>query len=213
MANVSRARGFLPTRHLDGSPFNGQHEMFLIPAADGTITNPGDVLVTAGGSGVAGLVVAGQDCEGMPFAKRGATGTVGQNIVGVCIGFLPDPTTNLGVTNYYRTASTNRVALVVTDLTVLYEVEEDAVTTPIPSTAIGLNASYTTTAGSTVTGNSGMKIVSSTVANTATFPFKLIGLVKRPDNAFNTGGAATDPGKFLVMLNASHFATNVVGQP
>lgn len=208
MANVTRPQGFRPRRHINGSAWNGQTKMYLIPSTDATATYRGDVVVLTGDSGAAGTVVAGENMEGIPIVTRATVGTTGQNIAGVVVDFLVDPT-NLALK--YRPASTNRVALVCIDPTVLYEVEEDAVTTPIAHGSMGMNVAFSLTAGSTVTGNSGMEIVSASVAVTATLPFKLVSLVKRIDNAFNTAGAGTDKAKFEVMLNTGVYQPNVAG--
>jgi len=47
---------------------------------------------------------------------------------------------------------------------------------------VGLNGQFTTTAGSTVTGASGMQLDSSGLATTATLPLKIVGFPQRPDN-------------------------------
>lgn len=208
MANVNRPQGFRPLRHIDGSPYNGQYTPYLIASGDATAVYIGDVVVIAGSAGTVGQVVGGMDVEGIATVIRAAAGTTGQNIAGVVAGFLPDPT-NLNLK--YRVASTNRIAYVVTDPTVVYECQEDADTTPLAAVDIGLNVAFSLTAGSTTTGNSGMELDSSTKATTITLPFKLLGLVKRIDNNFNTGGSATDKAKFEVLLNTQIFAMNTLG--
>ena len=35
MANINAPKGFVPKRHLDGSPYNGQHEVWRIVSVDG----------------------------------------------------------------------------------------------------------------------------------------------------------------------------------
>lgn len=208
MANINAPKGFIPKRHLDGSAFNGQLVPYLVPAADSTVIGIGDVVVTGPTAGTVGLVVSGMDCEGMPAVTRATVGTTGQNIVGVVCGFLVDPT-NLGLK--YRPASTARIALVCNNPTVIYEVQEDAVTTPLAAADIGLNAAITLTAVNTATGVSAMTVTSASKAVTATLPLKLLGLAKRPDNNFNTGGAGTDPAKFEVMFNTGLYMPNSVG--
>jgi hypothetical protein len=208
MANVNAPKGFVPVRHLDGSPWNGMSEAFLIPSSDATAVFVGDIVKAAGSSGAAGTVVNGLDVEGMATVALATAGTTGQDIVGIVVGFAPD-LTNLALK--HRAASTNRVAYVVTDPTVVYEVQEDADTTPIAAASISLNVPYTTTAGSTVTGMSQMEIDSSAVATTATLPFKLIGLTKKVGNAFNTAGAGTDKAKFDVVLNTGIRMPNIAG--
>lgn len=206
MANTAGAQGFKPVRHLNGSPYNGQHELFLVPSSDGTAIFVGDIVKQAGSSGTAGTVVAGMDCEGMPTAIIASAGTTGQDILGVVVGFLVDPT---DLTKKHRAASTNRVAMVCTDPSVVYEVREDAVGSNIAAGDIGTNVPYTTTAGSATTGVSAMEIDSSAVATAATLPWKLIGLSKKVGNAF--GLSSTDHGMFEVVLNTGIRMPNVAG--
>lgn len=208
MANINAPKGFTAKRHLDGAPFNGALVPYLLPSGDATVVGVGDVVVTGGSAGTVGQVVSGMDVEGMPTITRATVGTTGQNIVGVVAGFLVDPT-NLALK--YRPASTNRIALVITDPTVVYECQEDALVTPLAAADIGLNIAYTLGAASTTTGLSGMLLDSDSKAATATLPWKLIGLVKRADNNFNTGGAGTDQAKFEVVLNTGAMMPNVVG--
>jgi hypothetical protein len=208
MANVSRPLGFIPIRHFDGSPYNGKLVACVIPASDGTAVFRGDVVVAAGNSYGAGHIIAGMDAEGLPFVTRATVGTTGQNIFGVVKDFLVDPT-NLQLK--YRLASTDRIALVCREPDVVYELQEDAVTTPIAPASIGLNAAFSLGAGNTATGNSTMQIVSTSVAVTATLPLKVLGLVKRVDNAFNTAGAGSDNAKFEVMFNTGAWMPNVAG--
>lgn len=206
MPNVDAAKGFVPVRHLSGAPYNGQFELFLVPSSDGTAIFVGDLVKVAGSAGAAGTVVAGMDCEGMPTAIIASAGTTGQDLLGAVRGFLVDPT-NLALK--HRAASTNRVAMVVTDPTVVYEVQEDAVGSNIAAADIGLNVPYTTTAGNSTTGVSKMEIDSSAVATTNTLPVKILGLSKKVGNAF--GLASTDKAKFDVLLNTFARAPNIAG--
>ena len=63
---------------------------------------------------------------------------------------------------------------------------------------VGLNGQFTTTAGNTSTGASGMQLDSAGLATTATLPLKIVGFPNRPDNI---------PGdtyfSYHVMLNAT----------
>ena len=208
MANINAPKGFVPIRHLNGSPWNGQVTPAFLPTSDGTAVFVGDVVKYAGSSGTVGVTVNGKDMEGVPTVNVITASTTGQDIFGVVVGFLPDPD---ALSTKYRPASKARVALVVTDPTVIYEVQEDADTTPIAAASIGLNTAIITTAGSTTTGVSQMQLDSSAVATTSTLPVKVLGLVKRPDNHFNTGGSGTDPAKFEVMFNTGAFMPNTSG--
>ncbi len=206
MANIDAPKGFVPVRHTDGAPYNGMTRVYLIPSTDATAVFVGDLVKLAGGAGAAGTVVAGQDCEGIPTVTLATAGTTGQDLVGAVVGFLVDPT---NLTQKYRLASTNRIALVCADTDVIYEAQEDAVTSNIGAADIGKNVAYSTTAGNTVTGVSKMALVSNSKALTATLPLKIIGLVKRPDVAM--GLSATDKAKYEVMLNTGVYMQNVAG--
>ncbi|MGH7751018.1 MAG: hypothetical protein ACREQ5_40575, partial [Candidatus Dormibacteria bacterium] len=105
MANVNRVQGFLPIRHFDGSSWNGKLTLAYLPATDATAVFRGDVVISAGGSAAAGVVIAGLNMEGIPTVTRATVGTTGQNIFGVVVVFLVD-TTNLALK--YRLASTAR---------------------------------------------------------------------------------------------------------
>lgn len=198
MANVSKPSGFKPVQHLDGSPWNGKVQMFLATGATGAIYR-GDAVVSGGTAGAAGVTVNGIDCEGMSTV---APATAGGAILGVAIGFLPyQPDLSI----MYRVNSTNRIVLVVTDPTVIYEVEEDGVGGVIAVTQVGNNFDLAAGAGgNTTTGTSGMLLDSSDASGTATATFRLLGLAKRPDNALGTAA------KWLVKVN-EHEMTAAVG--
>ena len=206
MANTDRAAGFKPVRHMNGSPWNGETRQYLCDSGDNVAVYIGDPVKLAGAAGAAGQVVSGVNCEGMMTIARDTSGTTGQTVVGVVVGFLPDPTA-LG--NKYRVASTSRIALVVSAIDTVFEVQEDAVVTPIAAASVGLLTAIATTAGSSTTGISAMVLDSSEVATTSTLPVKIIGLVNRPDNALSTG--TTDKAKFEVVFNTGFYATNSVG--
>jgi hypothetical protein len=197
--NKDAAKGFVPIRHTNGSPWNGVTTAYLVPSGDATALFIGDPVKHGSSSGAAGVYVGGMNCEGMPTAIRDESGTTGQSFVGVVTGFSFDPT---NLTKKHRAASENRIAFVCTDPTVIYEVQEDAA-------SIGLATAIITTAGSTTTGVSGMMLDSSAVATTSTLPVKILGLVQRPDNTLSTG--TTDKAKFEVIFNTGWYATNSVG--
>lgn len=206
MANVSRPRGFVPVRHINGSPWNGQFQTFLVDSGDGTALYVGDAVKIAGGAGVAGQTVFGQNVEGMATITRCASGAAEQLMVGVVVGFSPDPN---NLMKKYRAASESRLAYVVTDKSVIYEIQEDGATSNLAAADIGLNAPFSTTAGDTTTGLSGMQLIGNSKATTATLPCKIVGLSRRVDNAF--GLASTDKAKIEVLLNTGVYMENVAG--
>jgi hypothetical protein len=181
--NVNRQSGFSPVRH----------------ATDAAACFIGDVVEHNSLGGAPGVNVSGINCEGMPTCKHSTLTTTGQANVGVVVGFLPDPT-NLQLR--HRAASTNRIALVCVDPTVIYEVQEDADTTPITSADIGLAVAILTTAGN-------MILDSSSVAATSTLPFKIVAMVPRADNTISTG--TTDKTKYEVIFNTGWGMPNSVG--
>lgn len=201
MANTDRPRGLVPVKHLNGSPWNGKATAYLVVDSNAMYT--GDIVKLAGSSGTAGSVVFGQDVEGMPTIARCTVGDGTDTPVGVVIGFLPlQPLQDV---NYKAADDVDRIALVVDDPSVIFEAQEDAATTPIAAASIGLNVQFSVTAGSTVTGLSGMELVSTLVGTTTTTPLRILGLSKRVDNNLNTGGSGTDNAKFLVMFNVHAF--------
>jgi hypothetical protein len=112
--------------------------------------------------------------------------------VGIVVGILftgvgdaqnIPPVTDLN-TPVYRRASTDRYLLVCDDPNVIYEVEYagTSVAAGTITANVGLNGQFTTTAGSTTTGASGMQLDSSGLATTATLPLKVVGFPQRPDN-------------------------------
>ncbi len=205
MANVIRKRGFRPVRHIDGSPYNDSSMMFY--CTESTATFIGDVVKFDGTSGAAGTVVSGVDVEGMKIVLHAANTTTGTNLAGVVVGFLPVDV----LPGNYRAASAAQILLVCTDPTVVYEVQEDGDTTPLTSSMMGNNIALVSGAGSTVTGASAYAIDSTGTSTTATYPFKILGLTKRPDNAFNTGGSLVDMAKFDVMFNVMDYTSNATG--
>lgn len=202
MANADRPKGLVPVRYRSGAKYNGSVTMYLV--TDTNAMYVGDIVKHSGTSGAAGATVYGQDVEGMPVIARCTDGTgTTDTPLGVVVGFLPiQPVQDL---NYKAADGVDRIALVVDDPNVVFEVQEDATTTPIAAASVGLNVMFATTAGSTITGVSGMEIISTQVGTTTTHPLRILGLSKRPDNALNTAGAGTDNAKFDVIFNQHVF--------
>ena len=60
--------------------------------------------------------------------------------------------------------------------------EGTAVASATITANVGLNGNFTTTAGSTASGSSGMQLATAGLATTATLPLKVVGFPNRPDN-------------------------------
>ena len=208
MANLVAPFGFRPVRHTNGSAWNGQTVACLVDSGDGTAIFVGDIVKPAGSSGIAGQVVAGMDVEGMMTVILDTSTTTGQTILGVVTGFSVDPTNR---SLKHRAASTSRIAYVCTDPTVVYQVQEDALVTPVAGASVGLCAAIVNTAGNTTTGVSKQVLDSDSVNTTATLPLKILGLSKIVGNALNTGGAGVDTATFDVVFNTGYLMPNIAG--
>jgi len=195
MANSDAAFGLRPVQHLDGSPWNGKVNQYLVPSSDGTAIYVGDPVKSGGTAGAAGTVVNGQDCEGMATI---AVAAAGNTLLGVVVGFLPKQS---DLTVLHREASTNRIALVVDAPDVVYEAQEDSVGNDIAVTQVNNNFDIVYAAGSSTTGRSAVEIDSSDASGTATAQLRVLGLAKRPNNALGTNA------KWLVMINEHEYKT------
>ena len=200
MASVSRINGFRPVKTVTGAAYNGQSNVYFVPASDSSVIMVGDAVKLAGDARAA---------TGAPTVTRcGAT----DNAVGIVVGVLftgvgdltnVPPVNDLN-TPIYRRASTDRYLLVCDDPNVIYEVQYagTSVSAATITANVGLNGQFTTTAGNTATGASGMQLDSSGLATTATLPLKVMGFPNRPDNI---------PGdtyfSYLVKLNGSTYGS------
>ena len=180
MANIDAAFGLKPVRHKDGTPYAGQHNLYYIPAADGTAVFVGDVVKHAGTSGAAGTRIDGVDIEGMPAVIQAAAGD--SSLVGVVVGFYPRPT---ALETKYRPASTAMIAMVADDRSLIFEVQEDSDTCTLSAAEVGRNYDLVVGSGSTSTGKSAMELDSST-GGTTTANLRVLRLVPRPGNIIGT---------------------------
>lgn len=188
MANSNRASGFSPVRYLNGSPWNGQANMYSIDASYGTALAIGDPVISGGSA----------DVNGVPNIVIGATtGALRGVIVG--LGTSEALTVNpLNLNSIIKPASDPSVwyAMVVDDPNVIFAVQEESNGTQLAATEVGLN-----TISKTGTNNgyvSGWQIPSATGATpntTATLQLRLLGLYRVFNNNF---GAYA---KWLVKIN------------
>ena len=195
MANANRPSGFSPVQYLNGSPWNGQARIYSIAAAYTTALYIGDPVKSSGTA----------DANGVPGIILGATtGALRGVIVGLgsAEGLIANPK-NLDIT--YRPAAaqaTDWYAMVVDDPAVLFEVQENANGTALAATEIGLNTiSVSGTGSGFVSGWMLASATDATPAATATLQLKLMGLVRRQQNAF---GAYA---KHLVKINVHELGT------
>lgn len=168
MANTSRPNGFKPVKHQNGSPFNGQANLYYIPSTDATAVYIGDAVKLAGSADPA--------YGNAPTVTLAAAGNA---IVGIVVGFLPDPT-NLNVGGTGRAASTNRYVWVADATDLVFEVETSNGTPGIAD--IGLNADLAVGTPSATFARSGATLDMGTKNTTAALVFKIRGFVPREDN-------------------------------
>ena len=196
MANVDRPRGLIPVGTVNGGPWNGKTNMYLVDSGNGTATFVGDLVKLAGGAGAAGTVVNGQDVEGMPTVIQSVAGDLH---VGVVVGFLPLQT---NLETKHRTASTNRIALVCDDPSVIYEIQEVSGGTALAATEVGLNNNVVVGTGNATTGISASELDNASENTTADLDLKILGLARRPDNAYG------EHAKWLVMINTHSYGNS-----
>lgn len=196
MANVDRPKGLVPVRHLNGAPYNGATNMYKIDSGNGTAVFIGDLVKLAGSAGLAGETVNGVDVEGMATVIQSAAGDLH---VGVVVGFLPLQT---NLETRHRVASTNRIALVADAPDLVFEIQEVSGGTALAATEVGLNNNVVVGSGNATTGMSAMELDNASEASTADLDLKILGLVKRPDNAFG------EHAKWLVQINTHSYGNS-----
>ena len=199
MANVDRPQGLRPLRYASGAPYNGACNMYLMPAAASGATFIGDLVKPYTAGGTAGTVVNGYDCEGM---RTCVVSTAGDVSIGVVIGFLPLQT---NLETRHRVTLTNRIALVADDPNLVFEIQEVSGGTALASTEVGLNGNVVVGSGNATTGISGMELNNVGTDTTSTLNLRILGLVKRPDNAYG------EHAKWEVMINSHSLNTGVAG--
>ena len=201
MASVSRINGFRPVKTVSGAPYSGKANLYFVPSSNSDVIMVGDAVKLAGDARAA---------SGAPTVARcGATDIPIGVVVGILFSGVANEVTNVpNVSNLntpiYRAASTDRYLLVADDPQLVYEVQYagTSVAAATITANVGLNGQFTTTAGSTTTGSSGMQLDSAGLATTSTLPLKIVGFPARPDNV---------PGdvyfSYYVILNSSSFGS------
>lgn len=194
MASV--LKGFRPVKHLNGSPFNGQVNRYMISASDSQATNVGDLVQLSGDAALEDTVGFGV----YPAVERIGSGTA-VPIVGAIVGFEVDYT-NLNTGNY-RAASTRRVVLVADSPDLIFACPQDAGGGVVAAASVGLNAAINLgTATTSAPYASDMSVDSSTVATTATLPVQIMGVTVSPDNDVTS---TSRPAELLVRINTHAF--------
>ena len=189
MANTSKISGFRPVKHITGAPYNGQANLYEVPAGEAVPVFVGDLVKLSDSAGTAGVPAV----EAVVAASSQITAGP---ILGAVVGILNakmdplDGTMTAGSisldTPQYRPASTKQYILVADSPDLIFEAEADAA---VPAASVGLNVGVGASAHTTplLTGASPMYVYSTTApATTSTLPLQIVGVVKRVDNEINS---------------------------
>jgi hypothetical protein len=183
MANTNAPRGLSPVGTTTGAAWNQQGQTFAIANDASNTYAIGDVVKLAGGA----------DANGVAYVTKAATTDLP---VGVIVGFrIANPGVSLQGTNlplnqiYLPLNSGLSYAVVVTDPTVVFEIETDS--TGVAAANVGSNAGMTITANQSTLAMSSP--LSSTVLNSSSIiaqgttgslalPLTIIGVKQSADN-------------------------------
>ena len=204
MANTSRINGFKPVKHLNGSSYNGQANLYEVPAGEavpvfvGDLVKLSDSAATSNYPAVEAVVGASAQIAAGPILGA-VVGIVNAKFDPVG-GVLSTGSISLD-TPVYRPASTKQFVLVADADDIIYEAEADA---SVALTSIGLNVGVGASAHTNplLTGASPMYVYSTTAPDTtSTRPLQIVGLVNRPDNEVGANS------KVLVRINVHTYGS------
>jgi len=199
MANTSSLMGLAPKKYLSGASWSGQATLYYIPSANGSAFAIGDpVAMGAAGdaNGVPGIVLA---TAGTGNPVLGAIVSAGSVVAG---GFMADPT-NLNTTVIPAAKTKDYYVLVADDPNIIFEIQEGGAGAALTASDIGNNFNLISGVNSGYL--SGWALDNGSAATTATLQLKLLGLVRRRDNAYGTYA------KWLVKINNHYFAAGTAG--
>jgi len=205
MANTSRISGFRPVKHITGAPYNGQANIYEVPAGESVPVFVGDLVKLSDSAATAGV-------PAVEAVVAASSQIIAGPILGAVVGVLNtkmdplDGTMTAGSisldTPQYRAASTKQYVLVADAPDLVFEAEADAA---VAAASVGLNVGIGASAHTTplLTGASPMYVYSTTApATTSTLPLQIVGVVKRVDNEINSAY-----NKVLVRINVHAFGS------
>jgi hypothetical protein len=206
MPNVARPFGFRPERYLSSAPWNGQCQLYAFAAAAGGDAYKGDICqfdATNRSTTLTDVYAPGISLITAP------TAAITTNAFrGVIVGFVPEPEFNQNIRAslglMYRIASTARYAWVVDDYNVVFEVEESGNSyTNATNNGVNRTSDITYTAGSQITGVSGIRIAGAGFQTAAVRPWRSLRYTQRPDNFnFAAGETSTFAHHDVIMANS-----------
>lgn len=208
MANTSKINGFKPVKHLNGSPYNGQANIYEVPAGEAVPVFIGDLVVLSN-SAATSFYPAVE--AAVAASSQAATAVVVGAVVGIVNAKIdPNGAMTAGSialdTPQYRPASTKGFVLVADSPDLIFETEADA---SVALASIGLNCDIGASAHTTplLTGTSPMYVYSTTAPTaSATRPLQILGVVNRPDNE-----TASAYNRVLVKVTTHAYGNAVAG--
>lgn len=195
MPNINKPSGLSPVKYLNGADWTGQGNMYYIAAADGNAFNIGDPVTLSGN---------GDASRGIPGVTIGVAAAAICGVI-VAIGTQPDGAfydpSNLNTIQAPATKTKPYYVLVVDDPQVVFEIQEGGGGAALTSADISQNGNFLAAAPTGITPVSGYTLNNATLAATSTLNLKLLGLVRRADNAFGQYA------KWLVKINNHQFGS------
>jgi hypothetical protein len=205
MANVSRVNGFRPVKHMTGAPYNGQANIYEVPAGEAIPVMIGDLVKLSDSAATAGYVAV----ESITTVTTANTaGIAAVAVVGVVVGIVNnkldiDGKMTTGSVSLdipiYRAASTKQFVMVCDAPDIVCEVEATA---SVALADIGLLGDIGWAAQTAAGGNgtSTQQLSTTAIDTTATRPLQVIGMSKRIDNE-----PASANNKVLVRFNTHQY--------
>ncbi len=195
MANDLRPYGARAVQMRNGSPWTGKTIPVIFVSGDSVAAFVGDFIKYTGTAFL-------DPITGIEMPVVAVADPADTRLAGAVQRFEPDRGTD-GFINH-RKASTVKVGYVPADRDVLYSMQEDAVGSNLAATDTEANADFADdTAGSAVTGISGMTLDSSSANTTSSLPLRLVRLEGGLQNAY--GASTTDGGQWLVTINTDAY--------
>tara|TARA_R110002126_G_scaffold141146_4_gene286053 strand:+ start:1642 stop:2280 length:639 start_codon:yes stop_codon:yes gene_type:complete len=211
MANTSRVNGFKPVKHQNGSPYNGQANIYEFAVGESVALFVGDAVLRSTEASTSGYVTV------KTLASAATANDVSSGVIqGVVVGILNskvDPVTGKMTagsialdTPQYAVAGVKTFVLVADAIDLVYEIQSTA---SYALADIGLNAdvgvlAFTTSA--LTTGNSAMYVNATSPTASASRPLHVIGYAPRVDNE-----APAANQKLLVQFTTHASGNAIVG--
>lgn len=210
MANTSRVSGFKAVKHQNGSPYNGQANIYEFSVSETVPLFVGDAVVRSTNASTSGYVTV------KSLSAAGTANDVTSGVVqGVVVGILPHKLDSVAGTMtagnialdtpQYAAAGTKTFVMVADAIDLVYEIQA---TGSYALADIGLNADVGVLANtaSLLTGNSPMYVNATSPTASATRPLHVIGYAQRVDNE-----APAAYNKLLVQFTTHASGNAIVG--